>query len=239
MSEKPHFDAEYFERQYQGRPWRRAGDKPVLNASRLRLLRHWMPEGTILEIGTGLGAFALRMAPHYRVVGMDLDPVVVARSFAGSAVLGVSGSAYELPVRDGSMDGLVIFDVLEHLSETDRALAEIRRVLRPGGVILMSVPNPEGLGARRKGAESFIHRDSTHCSVLSMEEWKRRFAAAGIEEAWSGTDGLWDPPYISWLPARLQWLAFTGLTQAAWSVARPAFPWRLGENSYFLGRRPE
>lgn len=236
MSETPHFDAGYFERQYQARPWRRAGDKPILNVTRLRLLRRWLPDGTVLEIGTGLGAFAHRLAERYRVVGMDLDPVVVARAFASSRVMGVAGSAYDLPLPDASIDAVVLFDVLEHLSETDRALAELRRVLRPGGLVLMSVPNPEGLGARRKGKESFIYRDPTHCSVLTMDEWRRRFSKSGIEEAWSGTDGLWDPPYVTWLPRKLQWLAFVGGAQLAW-LLRPAFPWRHGENFYFLGRR--
>lgn len=235
MNEAPHFDAGYFERQYRSRPWRRAGDKPILNASRMRLLQRWLREGTVLEIGTGLGAFAHRLAERYRVVGMDLDGEVVARTFRGSRVLGVAGSAYELPVRDGSMDAVVMFDVLEHLPDTERAIAELRRVLRVGGLLLMSVPNPEGLGARRKGSDSFIHRDPTHCSVLPMDEWRRRFAAARIEEVWWGTDGLWDPPYVSWLPRRLQWLAFVGGAQLGWLVA-PAFPWRKGENFYFLGR---
>lgn len=235
MSGTPHFDAGYFERQYQSRPWRRAGDKPVLNRSRVRLLQRWLPSGRVLEIGTGLGAFAHRLAERYDVLGMDLDPVVVARAFRGSKVNGVVGSAYELPVSDRSIDAVVLFDVLEHLAETDRALAELRRVLKPGGLVLMSVPNPEGLGARRKGKDSFIYRDATHCSVLPMDEWRRRFAKAGIVEAWSGTDGLWDPPYVSWLPRKLQWIGFVGGAQLAW-LLKPAFPWRHGENFYFLGR---
>ena len=236
MSETPRFDASYFERQYQSRPWRRAGDKPILNASRVRLLRRWLAGGTVLEVGTGLGAFAHRLAERYRVIGMDLDAAVVARAFRSSPVMGIAGSAYDLPLPDASLDAVVVFDVLEHLAETDRALAELRRVVRPGGYVLMSVPNPQGLGARRKGSESFIHRDPTHCSVLPMDEWRRRFAASGIEEAWSGTDGLWDPPYVSWLPRRLQWLLFVGSAQLAWLLV-PAFPWRHGENFYFLGRR--
>lgn len=236
MSGSSGFDARYFERQYRSRPWRRAGDKPVLDRSRIRLLRRWLPRGTVLEVGTGHGAFALRLAEHYRVIGMDLDPAVVGRAFAGTPVMGVAGSAYELPVPDGAVDAVVLFDVLEHLADTARAVAELRRVLRPGGLLLMSVPNPEGLGARRKGGESFIHRDPTHCSVLPMREWRRHFAAARIDEVWSGTDGLWDPPYVSWLPARAQWLLFVGASQLAWTL-RPAFRWRHGENFYFLGRR--
>lgn len=232
------FDTGYFERQYPKRRWRERGAKPILDASRLRWLRRRVPSGRLLEVGVGFGSTARYAARWYDVVGLDLDAVVVRNAFVDTSVTGLAGSVAALPLRDGSMDVVVCVDVIEHLPDPAPCLAEIRRVLRPGGYAFFSAPNPEGLGARTKGSDSFIYRDPTHCSVLKIDEWRRRMREAGLEEAWYGTDTLWDPPYVRWLPRRLQWLFFIGLSQLAWTLA-PAFRWRHGENFVWLGRRPQ
>jgi SAM-dependent methyltransferase len=50
------------------------------------------------------------------------------------------GSVYELPVADASFDCVIISEVLEHLHDEARALGELSRVLKPGGVLAVSVP---------------------------------------------------------------------------------------------------
>lgn len=230
------FDAGYFQRQYGQRSWRAAGEKPVLDRARLRWLRRTVPSGTLLEIGAGLGSFSRRASAYYRVLGTDLNQQVVASAFGDAPVDGLVLSAFELPFRDGALDILCAFDVLEHLPSPAVCIGEAARALRPGGLFFMSVPNPEGLGARRKGRESFIYRDSTHCSVLPRAEWLALFDQHGFDTVRAGTDTLWDPPYVRWLPSRLQWLTCIAMSQAAWMIA-PAFSWTLGENFVYLGRR--
>jgi SAM-dependent methyltransferase len=230
------FDEAYFERQYAERPWRGRGSKPILDASRLRWLRSFVPRGRVLEIGTGYGALARRASERYSVVGLDLDSRVVASAFEGTPVHGVAGSAGALPLASDAFDLVLCIDVIEHLPEPESCLSEIGRVLRPGGYAYFSTPNPESLGAIRKGRQSFIYRDPTHCSVRPIAEWTDAMTAAGLREVWSGTDTLWDAPYFSWLPERFQWAAFVGLSQLAWVIA-PAFRWRWGENFVWLGQR--
>jgi SAM-dependent methyltransferase len=53
---------------------------------------------------------------------------------------GVVGSATDLPFADGTFDVVSAFDVVEHCADDDRAVAELRRVLAPGGRMLLSVP---------------------------------------------------------------------------------------------------
>jgi SAM-dependent methyltransferase len=96
--------------------------------------------GTAALIGTGRS--------RRRVIGVERDPFHLgeaARLYPWLTV--VEGDATALPFGDGSLDAVVLLDVLEHVPEPRAAVAEARRVLRPGGVIVLSVPH-RGLLAR-------------------------------------------------------------------------------------------
>jgi ubiquinone/menaquinone biosynthesis C-methylase UbiE len=97
---------------------------------------------SVLEVGCGTGTLTLAMeqaAPETRLVGVDGDPEAldIARSKAapGSGIEWVEGMAQELPFADGEFDRVVTSLVIHHLvPESKRsALAEMRRVLKPGG----------------------------------------------------------------------------------------------------------
>jgi SAM-dependent methyltransferase len=77
-----------------------------------------------------------------RLTGVDSDPdrVAQARREVPSAEV-VQADAQMLPFEDGSFDAVLLTEVLEHLPDDRAALAELRRVLRPGGVLAVSVPH--------------------------------------------------------------------------------------------------
>jgi ubiquinone/menaquinone biosynthesis C-methylase UbiE len=95
--------------------------------------------GRVVEVGAGSGA----SFPYYppgvnEVVAVEPEPYLrrLAEQAAGAApvpVRVVPGLAEELPLADGSFDAAVVSLVLCSVGDPDRALAEIRRVLRPGG----------------------------------------------------------------------------------------------------------
>jgi len=107
------------------------------------LLPYLRPGMSLLDCGCGIGAItvelARRLAPG-EVVGIDIAPVQVERSQALAREKGVTnarfevGNAYELPFPDASFDAAFAHRVLEHLRDPLRALKEMRRVLKPGGV---------------------------------------------------------------------------------------------------------
>jgi SAM-dependent methyltransferase len=79
---------------------------------------------------------------------MDATPVEAGGSRPDAGAWGiVRGSGYVLPFADASFDCLIVSEVLEHLHEDDRALGELSRVLKPGGILAVSVPRegPEAL----------------------------------------------------------------------------------------------
>jgi len=98
---------------------------------------------TVLDAacGAGYGSAILAEAGATRVVGVDLDPAAVAGRAPGRNVEYVVGDVRKLPLEDDAFDVVVSFETIEHIQEGDAALREFHRVLRPGGVLLLSSPN--------------------------------------------------------------------------------------------------
>jgi glycosyltransferase involved in cell wall biosynthesis/SAM-dependent methyltransferase len=103
--------------------------------------RHAAP-GRLLDVGCGGGHF-LRAAgaDGWRGVGADLSHVAcaTARATAGAPV--VQAAATALPFRDGALDAVTLVNVLDHTAAARRTLEEAARVLRPGGLLVVRVPN--------------------------------------------------------------------------------------------------
>ena len=120
-------------------PIRRRYMRPVLD----RLGIH--PGDTVLELGPGPGVFTLpvaqRVGPRGRVIAVDIQPEMIARLEARLRWAGVTNveahtaSAYELPIPDESIDRAFLITVLLEIPDPNRALKELQRVLKPGGVL--------------------------------------------------------------------------------------------------------
>jgi SAM-dependent methyltransferase len=97
----------------------------------------------VLEAGSGEGYGADLIADVARqVIGLDYDASAVAHVRARYPRVDMrQGNLAQLPLPDGSVDVVVNFQVIEHLWDQGQFVAECRRVLRPGGVLLMSTPN--------------------------------------------------------------------------------------------------
>ncbi|MGY1580333.1 class I SAM-dependent methyltransferase [Streptomyces sp. MN13] len=99
----------------------------------------------IVDIGCGDGtaaATAAPLLPGHRIVGVDWsqDALARARTRLPYAVRGELTDG-GLPLRTGAADAVLFSEVVEHLVDPDAALDEIRRVLRPGGHLMLSTPN--------------------------------------------------------------------------------------------------
>ena len=107
----------------------------------------------VLDVGCGEGRHCLSAAYHgaAQVVGIDLSDqdLATARKRQHDFESGhgplppitfMKGSALDLPFEDGSFDGVLCSEVLEHIFPYETAIAEIVRVVRPGGWVALSVP---------------------------------------------------------------------------------------------------
>jgi SAM-dependent methyltransferase len=101
----------------------------------------------VLDVASGDGyGTALLAGIARRAVGVEIDAAAVARArgaYAAPNLAFVRGDATRLPLADAAFDVVVSFETLEHLRDQSAFLTEIRRVLRPGGVLVVSTPDRE------------------------------------------------------------------------------------------------
>ena len=111
---------------------------------RLNLIRRFAPlEGqAVLDIGCGLGTYVRRFRDFTpRAYGMDVDAPRVKEGAARGTPYLMVAAAEHLPFRDGSLDVVVLNEVIEHVGDDRATLREAVRVLRPGGTVIIYAPN--------------------------------------------------------------------------------------------------
>ena len=98
----------------------------------------------VLDCGCGMGFYlmAMQRLRAVRLTGLDMDPdrLRYAHEVGVRATL-VQGDGEALPFADGSFDRVLMSEVLEHVPDDGAALREAHRVLRPGGILAISVPH--------------------------------------------------------------------------------------------------
>ena len=94
----------------------------------------------VLDVGAGNGWLARRLARSHRVTALDVDATETGlRALGDDAGVGrVRAEVEALPLRDGSFDVVIVAASLHYAVELPRALAELARVLRPGGALVIA-----------------------------------------------------------------------------------------------------
>lgn len=94
----------------------------------------------ILDAGCGSGRNMVALARHGVVTGVELSQTSVVRARERRVGEVIEGSLLNMPLQAASFDLAVCLDVIEHLEDDLAALRELRRVIAPGGALLVTVP---------------------------------------------------------------------------------------------------
>lgn len=151
----------------------------------------------LLDAGAGFGRHAFEAARRgARVVALDYaaDEVVGTQAtFAAMVMAGeidesrcagvLRGDATALPFPDGRFDKVITSEVLEHIPDDVGALAELARVLKPGGVLAATVPTswPERVCWRLSDAYHAPVAVGGHVRIYSSTELRAKMRAAGLD----------------------------------------------------------
>ena len=129
--------------------------------------RHFEPSARLLDVGCGTGWLAEHFSDY---TGVDGSPdAVAAASQRGRNVL-LGDADQPLPFEDASFDGVVLKDLLEHVADPVAVVAEVRRVLRPGGTVFASSPD----------AQRWVWDDYTHRRPFTRKAFRLLFRDGGF-----------------------------------------------------------
>jgi SAM-dependent methyltransferase len=157
-----------------------------LHAAMLRrlerlFLRYLPPGGRVLDAGCGRSLFTeIRPAWPFTIVACDVDHALLAQRKAEfPAVRFVVGEACPLPFSSAGFDALFAGELVEHLVDPRPGLAEFHRVLRPGGMLILTTPNRLRLANLADRSERPYSPD--HLSELSFDEARSLIRECGFD----------------------------------------------------------
>ncbi len=186
----------------------------------------------VLDLSCGTGIYALALAQRgLRVVGADLsEPMLrlaqVKARQAGVRVAFVRADGSALPFRPGTFDLVTLILGLEFAAEPVKTLEEVRRILKPGAILVVAILNRSGLWTLwRRFKRLFVPSVWRHARFLGLEELRRLMETHGFRQLrWRGAVHFL-PIFTGrvacclerceafgarWMPARATFLAMSG-----------------------------
>jgi SAM-dependent methyltransferase len=139
-----------------------------------------------------------RVSPGARIVdlgagGRKISPETIALDFAPDSSTDVVGDVQRLPFRDASLDLVYATGLFEHVADERAVIAEMRRVLKPGGIVHVEVPFLEQ-----------YHEDPIDCRRLTVQGLELEMRSAGFETLGKGAH---IGPTVTLLNAFARWCA--------------------------------
>ena len=150
------------------------GTRAVIRTALARALGPGGAANRLVDLGCGTGSTLDAIEGASLRVGIDPSPDALGFARERNGCAFAWGSAEALPFRDASFDAALALDVLEHVPDDARAAREARRVLRPGGVLVVTVPAFRSLWSAHDDA---LH----HLRRYRKSEVRRLLEEAGLE----------------------------------------------------------
>jgi ubiquinone/menaquinone biosynthesis C-methylase UbiE len=145
------------------------GDVTVEHLHRYSLASMFVENKVVLDIasGEGYGSFLMSKVAN-KVIGVDIDKSAVEQAilkYKNNNLSFLSGSADKIPLDDHSVDVLISFETIEHHDKHEEMFQEIKRVLKPNGMLIMSSPD-------KKFYSDLEKNNPYHIKELYLEEFE-------------------------------------------------------------------
>jgi 2-polyprenyl-3-methyl-5-hydroxy-6-metoxy-1,4-benzoquinol methylase len=146
---------------------------------RIRALRRYAPSGNFLDVGCAFGGLLKCAARHYTPYGIEMSEYSgrYAKALFGDAVH--IGTLEDHPFPPGSFSVVTMVEVIEHCADPPAVLRECRRLLAPGGVLLVQTANMDGLQASMQG-DRYAYFMPGHLSYFSKRTLTKALMDAGF-----------------------------------------------------------
>jgi SAM-dependent methyltransferase len=123
----------------------------------------FLPQGRLLDVGCGIGHSYHLLAPR-ETVGLDIS----AEALAEQGRETVKADMRELPFGDGKFASVLSVQSLEHVPDSERVVAEVARVLQPGGTAMFVTPNRLTLGRPDEIIDPYHFREFDHAELADL-----------------------------------------------------------------------
>lgn len=162
------------ENQIEETYWWFVGRRAIIDGFLRRFVKH---KQVALDVGCGSGR-NMQLLSHYcdSVIGLDRSPAALKLAGAKGYET-ICSDGHTIPMEDSSVDLLTAFDVLEHLDDDMQALDEFKRILRPTGLLLVTVPAYRFLWSEHD--EALMHRRRYTASELHVKLTRSNFRVLG------------------------------------------------------------
>lgn len=135
--------------------------------------------GRTLDVGCGMGGLfsAIENKNDYEFYGIDFSKVAIEKTSSRIEGIFVQGDVHNLPYKDNLFDNVICMETLEHVDNVKQVITEMKRVLKPMGNLLITVPEQES----DLPAENWPGGVSFHVNVFTMESLSNIVKEVGLE----------------------------------------------------------
>lgn len=141
-----------------------------LHLHRYAIAFDYIKDKKVVDIacGEGYGSFLMsKYAKNFTVIDIDEDTIINANSkYKNNNLSYLQGDVSEIPLQSSTIDAVISFETIEHTTKHDEIMQEIKRVLKPDGLLIMSSPDKSNYSEKR----GFINK--YHVKELYSEEFK-------------------------------------------------------------------
>ncbi|KJU86475.1 methyltransferase domain protein [Candidatus Magnetobacterium bavaricum] len=199
-----------------------------------RIVKSYVKGGRVLDYGCGTGHFIKQFTKGYEPYAYDVSPYALEMARNVNTDICI---CTEPEMQQGSFDLITSIHVLEHIVEPSEVLTMFWSLLRDGGIVFFVVPNLSGLGHWIRKETWTGYGDPFHVSLLSSKAWIGLTKKVGFRLLKTGTDGLWDVPYIKDIPIWIQKLIFYPLPALQVLTGQLFLPHDSGESLVVIAQK--